>query len=119
MTLPTPAAAAAFLLKHWLPVALFALLAIQTVRIEGFGIWPIRIVGLQEKYETAIDKLVNARAELKRISTAKNEQGGRTIVTIREAEKGNREADERAKRVEQAPPTQNCETSPEVMRADI
>jgi hypothetical protein len=117
--LPTPAAAAAFLLKHWLPALLALALIVQTVRIEGFGIWPLRIVGLQEKYDVAIDKVREARAELKRISDARNEQAERSKDNIEQAERGNKEADDRARKIEEAPLPGQCATPREILESDL
>lgn len=110
IALPTPAAAGAFLLRNWLPALLAMALIAQTVRIEGFGIWPIRIVGLQEKYDLAIDKVREARADLKRISDAKDKQAKRTEDSIDRAERGERDAKPIADKIRSAPIPQNCET---------
>lgn len=96
-----------------------AVSVVQTVRIEGFGIWPLKIHGLEDKYQAAINKLVAARAELKRISSAKNEQREETGKRIEEADNGIREADRRAREIEDAPTQPDCRTPPEIMGADL
>ena len=109
--LPTPAAAGAFLLKNWLPALLALSLIVQTVRIEGFGIWPLKIPGLQDKYDTAVRKLGEARAELERISTTKNEQRETTKQNVEKADKGDRKAREIADKIREAPIVPGkCET---------
>jgi hypothetical protein len=90
---------------------------VQTVRIEGFGIWPLKIPGLQDKYDTAVAKLVEARAELKRISTAKNEQKIITVEKIREVEKIRRVAEKEAERIETAPLLGSCKTPKEILES--
>jgi hypothetical protein len=58
LTLPTPAAVGAFLLRNWLPALLALIIIGQYIYINGVGIWPLKIPGLQSKYDTAINKLV-------------------------------------------------------------
>lgn len=102
-----------------LAAILLVITVVQTVRIEGLGIWPLKIPGLQDKYDTAILKVVEARRELDRISIAKNEQAKRAEGNIEKAERGNREADKQAERIEKAPLPGNCETPPEILGADL
>jgi predicted PurR-regulated permease PerM len=99
---------------------LFAIgFVVQTVRIEGFGIWPLKIPGLQDKYDTAVRKLVEARSELERISSRKNDQAERTGENIKKAETIRGEAEGRARKIEAAPLPGNCSTPPEILGADL
>lgn len=59
------------------------------------------------------------RAELKAISDAKDKQREETKGYIDKAERGNREADKRAREIEEAPTQPDCKTPPEILRADI
>lgn len=102
-----------------LAAIMLVIAVVQTVRIEGFGIWPLKIAGLKAKYGTAVGELKEARAEMERISAAKNEQGRTTGRTIGEAEKGQRDADGRAERIEAAPTAPGCSTPPEIMGAAL
>jgi hypothetical protein len=99
-------------LKHWKLVGLGLLclaLAVQTIRLGAANNRADRIqIHLNE-----------ARAELKRISNAKNEQAKRTEGNIEQAERGNKEADDRARKIEEAPLPGNCKTPPEIIGADI
>lgn len=113
------AALVEFMRKNWLATILLALLVVQTVRIEGIGIWPLKIPGLQDKYDTAIAKLVEARAELERISTKKNEQRDTTKGNVKQAETLRDKAEGEAEKIERAPTAKNCETPPEIMGADL
>jgi hypothetical protein len=64
-------------------------------------------------------QVVTLATELNQISDARNNQKATTKENIKVVARTIREADERAKRVEQAPPAPNCRTKPEVMNADI
>ncbi len=107
-----PLLALSFTKSHWklLGIGLLCLaLAVQTVRLGAANNRADRIqINLNE-----------ARAELKRISTAKNEQREETGKRIEQADKGNRKADEIAKGIESAPLPGNCETPGEIMGADL
>jgi hypothetical protein len=65
------------------------------------------------------DRNTELTAELKRISTAKNEQKVITRDRIVIADKGRSEAEGRAKVIEVAPLPGNCKTPSEVLGADI
>lgn len=98
--------------SHWKLLGLGALcllLAVQTVRLGHRS-------NQLEREKIANNEL---RAELKSISDKKNEQRETTKGNVEKAEKGNREAEERAREIEQAPTPENCETPPEVLRADL
>ena len=59
-------------------------------------------------------------AELKRISTAKDEQRARTVVNIVKAGEGGKAAERVAKRVDAAPIVPNkCATAREILEADL
>ncbi len=64
-------------------------------------------------------QLVKALAELKRISTKRDEQKATTRETIAEAETVRREADKVAEQIEAAPLPGSCKTAPEIMDADL
>lgn len=69
-----------------------------------------------ERRDIRINELVG---ELKRISEEKNEQAKRTEGNIKEAERGNKEADERARKIEEAPLPGNCATPREILEGDL
>jgi hypothetical protein len=99
-------------LKYWRLIGLgllCLLLAVQTVRL---GAAQNRI----ERERIANNEL---RAELKRISTAKNEQVERTKETIRYVERIRKEADGVAEKIEAAPLPGNCRTPDAIMGADL
>jgi hypothetical protein len=97
---------------HWKMIGLGLLclaLAVQTVRLGAANNRADRIqVNLNE-----------ARAELKRISTAKNEQAKRTESNIDRAVNHSRQAERVAERIEAAPLPGNCVTPREVMEAPL
>lgn len=99
-------------LRHWklLGMGLLALLlAVQTVRL-----------GAERNRADRIQINLNeARAELKRISTEKNEQAERTKETIRIVERDRKEADKVAERIEAAPLPGQCRTPSEVLEAEL
>jgi hypothetical protein len=64
-------------------------------------------------------QVVSLSAELQKISVRKNEQKSITDEHIKVVVKRIADADQRAKKVEQAPPAPNCQTKPEVMGADL
>ena len=98
------------LLRYWkwfgLGLLLLAL-AVQTVRL---GAAQNRI----ERERIANNEL---RAELKRISTVKNEQVERTKETIRYVERIRKEADGAAEKIEAAPLPGQCRTPDELRTA--
>lgn len=100
-------------LKYWKLIGLglvCLLLAVQTVRLG-------HRTNQLEKERINSNEL---RAELKRISTAKNEQKVVTVERIKIAERGNRQADEIAKKIEQAPVEPGaCKTPDIIMGSDI
>jgi biopolymer transport protein ExbB/TolQ len=69
-----------------------------------------------DKWEAQSLKL---SAELKRISTEKNEQRTETDENIAEAEKGRKGAETIAKRIEAAPLPGQCATPREILSADL
>ena len=101
------------ILRYWKLVGLdilCLLLAVQTVRLGH----------RTNQLERVKIDLNEARAELKRISDAKNEQKIITVERIKEAERGNRQADEIAKKIEQAPVEPGaCKTPDVILGADI
>jgi cell division protein FtsL len=64
-------------------------------------------------------QVISLTAELKRISTAKDEQRPVTQRNIVEAEKGQKRAETVARRIEAAPVSGQCETPAEIMGADL
>jgi predicted PurR-regulated permease PerM len=102
-----------------LAAILLVIAIVQTVRIEGFGSWPLKIPGLQDKYDNALRKLVEARAELERISSERNKQAETTDRNIRESEKRIQTSDKVAREIEAAPLPGNCATPPEILGADL
>jgi outer membrane murein-binding lipoprotein Lpp len=69
-----------------------------------------------ERRDIRINELVG---ELKRISEKRNTQRENTEKRIEQAERGNKEADNRARKIEEAPLPGNCVTPPEIIGADI
>lgn len=97
---------------HWKLIGLGLLclaLAVQTVRLG-------RRSNQLERAKIDNNEL---RAELKAISTKRNEQKVETGKNIEQAERGNREADKVAERIEKAPLPGNCVTPPEILGADL
>lgn len=112
ISVPTPDAALAFVLRHWLVAALLIALIIQTVRIEGFKIWPLSIAGLKAELADAKAKVAaNVQAAKQQRQTTT-----RTITIYRDRVKSGVRA---AERVEQAPTEPNCRTPDAVMGADL
>jgi hypothetical protein len=93
-------------------LALAALLAVQTVRIEGFKLWPLSIAGLKAERDAARD-------ELKAITAKRDEQKPITTRKVEQAEQGRKQAERIKDRIIAAPPTVNCETPPIIMGLDI
>jgi hypothetical protein len=99
-------------LKYWRLISFGLLclaLAVQTVRLGHRS-------NQLEREKIANNEL---RAELKRISTVKNEQVERTKETIRYVERIRKEADGVADKIEQAPLPGNCRTPDAVLGADL
>lgn len=97
---------------HWklAAIGLMALaLAVQTVRL---GLAENRA----DKLRIANNEL---RAELKSISDKRNEQKAETSRRIDRAERGNKEADKIARKIEEAPLPGQCKTPAEIMGADL
>jgi biopolymer transport protein ExbB/TolQ len=100
------------LLRHWKWFGLgllCLLLAVQTVRLG-------HRTNQLEKERINSNEL---RAELKRISSKKNEQRVITVEKIKQVETIRREADKVAEKIEQAPLPGNCRTPDAVMGADL
>lgn len=98
--------------SHWKLVGLGLLclaLAVQTVRLGHRS-------NQLEKERIVSNEL---RAELKRISDAKDKQREETGKNIEQAERGNQEADERAREIEAAPLPGNCATPREILEGDL
>jgi hypothetical protein len=64
-------------------------------------------------------QIVKLDAQLRAITTAKNEQKQVTKGNIVKAEEGRKKADVVAKRIEQAPLPGNCATPKEILEADL
>lgn len=97
---------------HWKLAALglmALLLAVQTVRLSA----------AHHKIERREIDIREMRFELDRISSRKNEQKRETVNRIERAERGNREADERAREIEASPLPGNCVTPKAVLEADV
>lgn len=90
-------------LRHWKLVGLILVLTLLTVQSVRLGHRSNQL----EKERIVSNEL---RAELKRISTAKNEQKAETGKRIEQAEKGEKEAKPIADKIREAPIPQNCET---------
>lgn len=75
----------------------------QTARIEGFRIWPISITGYKVK-------LARLSAQLKAISSARDEQKAETDRRIAEAEKNVRVVERVVTKLESRPLPGNCAT---------
>jgi hypothetical protein len=65
------------------------------------------------------ERVISLTAELKRISTVKNEQKIITQEKIKVVTRTIREAEKRAEKVEQAPLHGQCRTPPEILSADL
>lgn len=99
-----------------LSAILLAICVFQSVKISGF-LW---IDGLEDKVANLTRDNNELRAELKRISSVKNEQKVITVERIKVAERGNRQADEIAKKIEQAPVEPGaCKTPDVILGADL
>ena len=97
-------------LKYWKLIGLgmvCLLLAVQTVRLG-------HRTNQLEREKIANNEL---RAELKRISSKKNEQQIITVEKIKEVEKIRREADKIAEKIEAAPLPGQCRTPDELRSA--
>ena len=99
-------------LRHWKLIGLgllCLLLAVQTVRLQHRG-------NQLEREKIANNEL---RAELKRISSKKNEQQIITVEKIKQVETIRRIADKVAEKIEQAPLPGNCRTPNIILGADL
>lgn len=93
-------------------LVLAVLLAVQTVRIEGFRLWPISHTGLK-------DQVSDLRGQLKAATSKRDEQARTTERTITETRVIYRDADKVAERIQKAPTAPECKTPPEIMGADL
>ncbi len=90
-------------------IALAALLAVQTVR-----------VGMEQRHSRKLSHRVNElRAEMDRISSAKDEQGKVTTANIGKANERIVYVERKARQIEAAPLPGNCKTPGEIMGADL
>lgn len=97
---------------HWklaLVGILVALLAIQSIRLGHRS----------NQLERVKINLNEARAELKRISTKRNEQAERSGENIKKAETIRDKAESEAEKIEQAPLPGNCASPREILEADL
>ena len=101
-----------FAQRYWKLASLIVLalaLAVQTVRLGHRS-------NQLEREKINSNEL---RAELKRISSKKNEQQVITVEKIKQVETIRREADKVAEKIEQAPLPGNCTTPRAVLEADL
>lgn len=95
-----------------LAAAIFLVIAVvQSIQINGF-LW---FDGLKDQ----IEDCARDRNELRAISDKRNEQKAETEKRVEQAERGNREADKQAERIERAPLPGSCRTPPEILGADL
>ena len=97
--------------SFWQVVSLILaiILIVQTLRL-----------GSEQRHASKLQaQVVKLSNELTRISSVKNEQKIITRDRIVTVNRGLQAADERARKVEQAPPAPNCKTKPEVLQADL
>lgn len=87
-------------------------LACQTIRIEGFKVWPISHKGLKAE-------LADAKDKLSKLSSKKDEQKRTTDRTLTETRIIYRDAQKQAERIEKAPTAADCKTPGEIMGADL
>jgi hypothetical protein len=99
-------------LKYWklLGIALLVL---------AIGVQTIRLSGAERRADRAEFHLREARAELQRISSAKNQQGETTQRNIGKARDRATEAEKGAGRIESSPLPGNCKTPPAILELDI
>jgi hypothetical protein len=99
--------------SHWKLAVLAALLGIIAVQT-------IRVGHQARRADRAEFHLREARAELQRISSAKNQQGETTTRNISKARDNEAEAGRVAERIRNAPIEPGaCKTPVEIMRAEI
>src|SRR4249919_2862764 len=96
---------------HWKLIGIGLLLmalAVQSVRLG------------HAKNEVERVKIANneLRAELKSISDSKNEQKAETEKRVEQADKGNKKADERARKIDTAPLAPDCKTPDIIMESN-
>jgi hypothetical protein len=101
-----------------------ALLAPALKYVCGALLFLTLVLGIALKVERVhshkLDKrIVELTAELKSLSTAKNDQKVETVKRIEAVKERVRHADDRAKVIEQAPLPGQCKTPPEIMSADL
>ena len=90
-------------------MAMVAVAAIQTIR-----------VGAEQRHSAKVERqLSKTVAQLQAISSKRNEQRQVTTERIRVVTRTIRDADGKAKAIEQAPLPGNCKTPREVLRADL
>jgi hypothetical protein len=74
----------------------------------------------EQRHSAKVEQqLIKANAELKRISSARNEQKQETAERIKVVTRTIHDADERAKAVETAPLKSECKTPDAVLQADL
>jgi hypothetical protein len=95
-------------LKHWKLVALALL-------VLAIGVQTIRLSGAERRADRAEFHLREARAELQRISSAKNQQGETTDRNISKARDNEAEAGRVAERIRNAPIESGCKTPREIL----
>ena len=102
----------------------FALTALRHWKLLGLGLLCLLLAAQTVRLGAAHNKIERERiannelrAELKRISTVKNEQVERTKETIRYVERIRKEADGVAEKIEAAPLPGQCRTPDELRTA--
>jgi hypothetical protein len=79
------------------------------------GLWQMEKRG----HRKANERIVELSAKLEAISTTQNNQRVATKDRIVIADRSNKEADDKARRVEKAPVPLECKTKPEILSADL
>lgn len=105
-------------------LALFGPLNLVSKIAGGFLVGALLLISLAywnadrraDKFER---QLVKATAELKRISSAKDQQGQVTKGNVEKAKVIYRDAERQAERIEKAPVSGRCETPEVIMGADL
>ena len=88
-------------------LALFG--AVQTIRVKA-----------EQRHARKVEQQLSAAiTKLNSISSARNDQAQKTTETIKIVTRTIHDAEDRARKIEQAPPAPDCRTKPEVMNADI
>lgn len=109
-------AALEFARRHWLVAALLAALVVQTVRIEGFKVWPLSFDGLKKEAKDAKDALRKLKDEGKRASDEQKDTTARNVIVYRDRIVNGGKV---AERIEQAPLPGGCRTPREIIGADL